>query len=823
MKSIEQSRKRGFDVGDLRRIYALIRKNWWIAALLGGLGYGIAYLYVFKTEKVFSCSTQLLLKQNDEFTQSSVISDPSSVYYGNVTRTYVDNSNEMRILLSQDLIEATLFRLDFDISYYLVGRVRTTEVYSGVPFRIRPIFLNPALYEQMMTFRMVSYDQYELTYTINEQVQTVTGSFDQEFTNTHMKILVTRKPSFTPGMKVDGTTIYMVQPHRVSDLAKVCLAKMSIENPQYTNVLKVSFQDVLTDRAVRFLDTLSAVYIENSLKSRVEINKNTLYYIDRQMEEVSGMLDNIEDSLEKFRRSNDVIDLDRQGELYFNSYTHYDDQKRVISLQQMALDDLEKYIIEDKDPSFLPPSAYLLATDEFENGTVEELYRKQRMLNELEQIATPQNFEIIQLKNQIDSTKRDMLVYIQNSREALKQKDKNVDEQIDYYDGQLDLLPAKQRGLLSILRLQRVNQEMYVFLLEKRANTIIGRASIVSLTQIIEKPRISGLVSPNESKLLITGLSIGLILAALIIFSRIFFFNKIESYEELKAATSLPIIGEVVSTKVEENLIIAVQHSPKSPLAESFRTIRTNLQYMSTDGGAQTIVVTSNRPGEGKTFCALNLAGVFSKGGRKVILLELDLHKPRIGKGLGITTDKGISTIAIGKSTIQESILPTEIEGMSVLLAGPLPPNPSELVTSKVMEEILEYCRANYEYVIIDTPPVGLITDAIVLMKQASITLFVLNTKFPSRLSLENAHEISAMNTGKHFGFILNGVRRKKSRYYYNHYGYGYSGYGSYGGYGGYGSYGGGYGSYGSSGGSGSSSKGFGKSRMKNKDDQNKN
>lgn len=793
MKKTEIAPKKGFEIADLMKIVSLIRKNWWITVVLGGLGYGIGYMYVFKTEKVYACSTQLLLKQNSEFNQSSLINDGTGGFYGNVGRTFIDNSNEMRILKSQDLIEEALQRLDFDVSYFLVGRVRTTEVYTGVPFRIHPLVVNPGLYEQMISMKILSFDEYRMEYQLNGQKETVTGRFNEELLTPKIRLLVERGPSFIDSSAVGADNgNYLIQMHRISDVAKMCLSRLTVNNPQYTNVLELSYQDVIPERGNRFLDTLSQVYIENTLQSRIDINKNTLYYIDRQMEEVSGILNDIEDSLEVYRRDNQVIDLDRQADLYFDKYSAFDDQKRTVELQQMALNDLEQYIIEDKDPSFLPPTAYLLPNDNFQEDVVDDLYRKQRTLNQLEQTATPNNFDIIQIRNQIDSTKRDILVYINNSRTALKQKTDNIDKEIGYYDSQLGLLPMKQRGLLNIMRLQRVNQDMYVFLLERKANTIIGRASIVSLTQVIERPRLSGIVSPNENKILIAGLSVGLILAALIIFIRIFFFNKIETYDELKSSTTLPVLGEVALGDQINELVLAVEHSPRSPVAESFRTIRTNLQYMLTGGGCQVIVVTSNRPGEGKTFCSLNIAASLAKGGRKVILLELDLHKPRVQKGLGINSEIGISTIAIGKSTVDEAIIQTSVENLYTILAGILPPNPSELVTSKIMTSIIDTCKQKFDYVVIDTPPVGLITDAIVLMRHADVTLFVLNTKFPSRASLANAHDIAQMEPSPHFGFILNGVKRKRSRYYYNRYGYGY-GYGYGGGYGGYG-YGGGYG-----------------------------
>jgi capsular exopolysaccharide synthesis family protein len=213
---------------------------------------------------------------------------------------------------------------------------------------------------------------------------------------------------------------------------------------------------------------------------------------------------------------------------------------------------------------------------------------------------------------------------------------------------------------------------------------------------------------------------------------------------------------------------------------------------MTTPGASQVIVLTSNSPGEGKTFCSLNLSAAIAKTGKKVILLELDLHKPRVQKGFNLPAEKGISTVAIGKDRIEDVIIKTQIENLDTILSGPLPPNPSELVTSKAMDDILQYCKDNYEYVVIDTPPIGLISDAFVLMRIATVLIFVLNTRFAFRGALENAQEVSVLNPDVHFGFILNGVKRKKSKYYYNRYAYGYKGYG-----GGYGGYGGGYGGYG--------------------------
>jgi tyrosine-protein kinase Etk/Wzc len=790
--------KGGFSISDLQKIIPIIRKNWWLVVLFGLLSYGIGAFYVFKLDKVYAASTSLLLKTNDDYNAGSVISD-NTKFYGNTYKTFVDNSNEIRVIMSQDLIEKALSRLDFDVSYFLVGRLRTTEVYSGVPFSFKLLALNEKLYEQKIKFKIISISQYEITFTLDDKEVTVNGKFNEELDNPQIGgILVTSKKSIANALKPgQNQANYLIQPHRVLDLTRKFLAALTVENPDYTNVLKLTMKDVLIERATKFLDTLSQVYIENSLTSRLEINKSTLFYIDRQMEEVTDILDNIEDTLQNFREKNSVIDLDAQSAQYFQRFNSYGDTKKGIEMQQLSLNDLEHYIREDKDPSFLPPSVYILENDRFQVSSLDNLYALRQSLTHELTIGTRQNFAVKSLVNQIDSTKRDILLYIKNTRQALKEKVKGVEDEIGYYNDELQGLPYKQRGLLNIMRRQKAYQDMYVFLLQRRANTVIARAGIVPETKVIEKPRAVGIVSPDEDKIKFTFLGVGLAIAFLIIFIRVVFYYRIETYDALKNATQLPILGDIIYDKMLKELTIAVEHDPKSPIAESFRTIRTNLQYMKGDNtGSQVIVFTSNNPGEGKTFCSLNLSAALAKTGKKVILLELDLHKPRVQKGFNLPADKGISTIAIGKDKIEDVIIQTSIENLDTILSGPLPPNPSELVTSKAMIDIIDYCRKHYEYVIIDTPPVGLISDALVLMREASILLFVLNTRFAFRSAIDNAHDIVAMNPDIHFGFILNGVKRKKSKYYYNHYGYGYGN--SYGG--GYGSYGGGYGGYGGSG-----------------------
>jgi tyrosine-protein kinase Etk/Wzc len=277
----------------------------------------------------------------------------------------------------------------------------------------------------------------------------------------------------------------------------------------------------------------------------------------------------------------------------------------------------------------------------------------------------------------------------------------------------------------------------------------------------------------------------GLLIAAIVIFVRIMFYDRIENADELKELTTLPIYGEIIaSEKAEENYVV-VDSDPKAAITESFRTVRTNLEYVPVpEGLGKVVMVTSYRPNEGKTFCSVNLAAILAKAGKKVLLLEFDLHKPKVASGSGHEQRGGPQQRADRQvATWRQVVLPTQFEHFSVILAGPTPPNASELVLSKHMEAMFMEARMEYDYVIVDTPPVGLITDALLMMRHVDATLFVVNTRFASKDHVNNALDMLQTNAGRNVGFILNGVRMKKSKYYYNtNYGYGYRyayGYGS--------------------------------------------
>lgn len=776
-----QQRGSIIDAKDLRYFIRIASKNWYfvvVALLLSGV---LSYLYSYKLPDIYGATTQILLKDQEVY-------DLQSQVYKNLgyVQSYSDIVNQKRVLTSYDLVDASLDKLDFDISYFIVGRFKTTQVYGSLPFTVHLDILDPKLYERPFDLRIADSSEYELSYDRNGKLEKHKFNFDVDARdpNNQFIIRIQRAPYLgSAALERAKGSDYQFIKHERSNLVKKYKSRIEVENQDFTTILDITVEDEVGIRAKMFLDTLSRQYIRHSLQSEFDINENTLQYIDKQLAEVSVILERHEDELQNYKEGKDILNLSREESLYFTELVKYDQQRRSRELEVQSLDALEEYVRKSSDEKLLPPAVFI-ADDAFLQKTLGLLYSMQMDRNEALFTGKAENISIQRLDSTIQLNKLNLLTYIKNARNAINGKIGDIQQQADDYENLIRKLPKSQRDILNIERRLQVNEKMYLFLLEKRASTVIARAGIIPKTKVIESARGLGVVRPDKMKIFYTFMLGGGVLALLVVFIRVMFYDRIENADQLKEMTQLPIFGEIISSeKAEENYVV-VDSDPKAAITESFRTVRTNLEYVpGPEGRGKVVLVTSYRPNEGKTFCSVNLSAILAKAGKKVLLLELDLHKPKVASGLGMTSQTGLSTILVGKMNWRQGVMATQFENFSVILSGPTPPNASELVLSKHLEELFEEASHEFDYVVIDTPPVGLITDALLMMRFVDANLFVVNTRFASKDHVNNALEVLQANPGKNTGFILNGVRIKKSKYYYNtNYGYGYRyayGYGS--------------------------------------------
>lgn len=739
--------------------------------------YAVGFFYAYRLTNVYKASTEFLLKPDDTYYKNNVLTDQN--FYG--LTSYIDNSNETRIIQSYDLSSEVVDKLidRLQVSYFIVGKVRTTEQFNGIPFRIRVSSLNPLFYEKPIDLDIIDFNKYEIQYEENGKTLVKKGEFNKQLLDVDLNIMIERAETFTTETeKALKDIFYQFSIHSKEFLINNIRSNISVENPEFTQILRVSLKDVIPERAVLILDTLNNVYAASKLKSKFELNERTVEYIDRQLNEIKFSLKNIEDTMQNYKEKKSVIDLDWQQTDFLGKISSYDGQRSQMQLQLGALNDLEKYIIEDKDPQFLPPSVFVVEKSGFMNQAVNDLYTKQIELNRMYGIAKETNPAVADLKASIRKTKQDLLVYITNTRKATNQHIENLNKEILDYINEAKLIPGKQREMLNIQRQATVSEQLYNFLLEKKASTKIARASIVPDIKIVEAPRFAGIDYPDKGKIQKQFVSLGLVIAFIIILIRVVFFSKIKTVEHLKDLTSLPLIGVLPQVKTVGDEGITVDQEPNSLIAESFRNFRTNLQYANVGIQAKTFLVTSFLPGEGKTFTSVNLATILAKSGKRTVILELDLHKPRVYKRFGQAAQtKGITTCISGQHSFEEIISETHIPNLYCIYSGPIPPNPSEFVLSAKMSEIINQAKDNFDYVIIDTPPAGLLSDSIYLIQHVDASIFVLNTKTSTKRVVSFIEGVIEANKLNNVLLLLNGVARPGRRYYYQGYGYSY-GYG---------------------------------------------
>lgn len=763
---------------DLNVIYRVVKANWWIPVLLLPFFYGFGTFYVYRLTNVYKASTEFLIKSNDAFYKNNVLNEESFYSFG----SYVDNLNEIRIIQSYDLAGQVVGKLmpQLQVSYFIVGKVRTTEQFGGMPFKVIVGAMKTEYYEQVFDFRVVDYDKYEISYQENGVQKVKRGFFGQDLVDVDLGTLRVERDKNLSHETLESfkEIFYQFVIHTKEFLIYEMRSNLSVENPEYTDVLRIELKDVIPERAVLILDTLNSVYAQNKLKTRIELNERTIQYINIQLTQISRSLKSIEDTMQYYKEDRSIIDLEWERNDFLTKISGYDNQKSMMQLQVDALNDLEKYIIEDKDPQFLPPSVFVIEKNGFMNTAVSDLYTKQIELNNLFSTSKEKNPTVLDLKSSIKKTKQDLLVYINNTRKANLLQISNLNKEISEYIQSAKMIPGKQRDILNIQRKADVSEQLYNFLLEKKATTEIARASIVPDVKFVEAPRNIGIDSPDKQKIQKQFVSLGLLISLLVIFIRIFFFTKITSVEQLKDMTDLPLIGVLPYVKDAESDGIIVEQSPNSIISEAFRNFRTNLQYANIGVDAKTYLVTSFLPGEGKTFTSVNLGAILAKSGKRTVLIELDLHKPRVYKRFGLLPQtKGITTYITGQDSYEDIISDTHVPNLYCIYSGPIPPNPSEFVLSVKMKELIDRAKKDFDYVIIDTPPAGLLSDSVYLIQQVDASIFVLNTRTSSKKVITFVENIIENNQLHNVLLLLNGISRAGKRYYYEGYGYSY-GYG---------------------------------------------
>ena len=783
---------------DLRPYVKLVGKNWWLLVGLAIVGYAGGRLVTHQMVDVHKATAEMLVNQKESTGVDAMLGARGGTrgfsYYNDEVQ------NQLRVLRSYDLVGRAIDKIDDHVDHHLVGRIKEMPV-AG--FGAIDVEANIDGFSSAMTGRAIDLFvldaqrcRLELNATASEDsLTTVVARFGERITAHGIDLVVRLNDDVArDAARLEGAAAQHFRIRVKTRGMRIGQYRGALQttNVERTSVITMTCTDVLPDRAKRFLDTLAATYIEYTAEARLATNMQTEVFINEQLEEINALTDTLERQVDYYRAQNEVLDLTREQNEYFNTLVDLERQLREMDVQAESLDDLGVFLSSRDGNAELPPSSYFMLDDPWMADQIGELMELEAKRSAMLLDVKPGSYQVRRLDSSAQYVRGNVVNYLSDKMGTVERRRIDLQSSIRELESRLSGLPKTQRDILAMERKLGVNEKLAVYLLERKAATIIARASITPEAQLIERARYGGMVGPDKRRTILTYAAVGFLIALAIAVARMVFFERIESTSELRESVEAPVIAGIPFYKEMGDDPIACRADNRSAVTESFRALRTNLQYLLAKEGANVILVSSLHPQEGKSFVSANLASILAKAGKEVALVDFDMHKPRLHTYMGLANERGASSLMIGKASLKDIMKPGAYPSMDVLTAGPVPPNASDLILSDRMKETVAELKASYDYVILDTPPILLISDALVLMEHVDTALLVTNVAKSSRRGVQHLEDLLEQNGLKHASFVLNGVRTKRWANYYNRYAnkYGYATYGAEYGYG----YGYGYG-----------------------------
>jgi len=783
------------DYLDIKRYISLFISNWFWFAITLFIALSISYGINRYSDKIFTVSSTLLIRDDQIGSMSSSVE--SVIPGGDIFRNRQNLNNEIGILKSFSLNDTVMKKLeDFHVFYVGVGRrgIVESQMYRACPFKViyNLLELQPKGLKVGIEILSDSTYRIELDGNLNFKDEM---SFGKRFFKYGFDFYV--EPRYT-GSKIFNSNgsnnyyFYFVDPENLANQYRGKLSVTPIAKEASIVTLSVSGLDPVQE--ADYLNKLMEVYINYGLEYKTRTAEQTIKFIDDQVKIISDSLFLAEKNMEKFRLNNNFFDLSSKGTIIQNKLEKIENEKNGFELQLQYYNYLSEYInLKNAGGTIISPSVMGIS-DGVLLTLVNELSAMQK---QKENLAF--NLEGNQLVSEFMDKKAD------ETREALKENIRNgianlklliaeSDRKMSAVDTAINKLPTIERNLIRIQRKFDLNNTVYTYLLEKRAESGIARASNIPDNRIVDTASqfSSAQIKPKTRLNFTVALILGLIFPMVGIVMVDFFNDKVIDKKDVEKKTKVPVIGYISHSDGKNE--IPVFEKPGSSLAESFRSVRTAVKYYIKENEKPIIAITSTITSEGKTFIAINLAVIIAMLGKKVLLIGLDLRKPRINRAFEFENSPGMSTYLSSNCEYKEVIKPTQINNLFYAPSGPIPPNPAELIETENMRIFIATAKKEFDFIIIDTPPVAIVTDTLLLAPYVDLNLFIVRQRFTSRNTLEMIEQLYKKGDLKNLAIIINdislsgyygyGLRYGYSLGYGYSYGYNYYGKGYYGRYG---------------------------------------
>jgi tyrosine-protein kinase Etk/Wzc len=735
------------------------------------------FLYLRYTLPVYQASASIILKP--DFSTSQLLG------VNNVFAPAVEDQNrELQFIKSRILIERVVGKLPLEVNYYAEGRTKLiiAQLYKEAPFNVRIIKVkDDFIYDRDITFNFIDKNRFEIKYFKDEKSISESFFFGKPFETPHFDIEINIEPIAQENFQWYKDNNYYFRINNMGNLINGIAADIELM-PLDSRTTQVTYRNKNKTLAADILNVTINEFRQLNRERKSESAEQIMHFLTLKLDTFKRDYNELQDSLKNFRIKNQYIDPESQLARLLTKMFELEDQKNELTLQMKIHKWISNYIDSVKDVRLL--SAGLVESNlSGSAGSITDLKSIQNSQEELMLGYTEEHPRIKLNNREISRAKNEMKTNLSGNKERIDFKVSNNTELLNKYSGELFSLPEKEAEYNRIMRNYNLLEKYYLMMVDKLAEYSIAKEGIVSDYSILEKAAIpSEPISPKKVQLWTGAVIATIILGLLLIVARYFLHTTIISVNEIKNKTKAVFLGTIPTIKeVGPGQIILVNKNPKSLISEALRGIRANMQFINNQPGSKLVAVTSSISGEGKTFTSLNLSGILGLLEKKVIILDFDMRRPRLNKIFNIPNEKGVSTILIGKHTIDECIHNTEIENLCYVTSGPIPPNPAELILSNNMRNLLNDLKKKFDYVVIDTPPIGLVTDGIEIIKMADFPIYVFRADYSDRAFISNLDRLINENKIHNLAFVLNDIGRGVSGYYYDKsysysysYGYGY-------------------------------------------------
>lgn len=750
----------------------VIRKHWLIFPILLGLALSSGYIYLRYTKPVYSSSAIIQRSSQDE--GKRILDIESFENEGSL-------SGDVELLRSTFLLEKALRNLNLNISYYSEGEILTEEKYLMSSYHITLLEIIDSSLVGVPIHIQESGTGLELSFTKGNQVLSYEIRQDELLETPYFSLIFKISDQERLNNSLSENNLYFVMNNYTALTNRLHPdLKVYILNPE-AKTIQISFESNNSRLATDIVSSLIETFFQYDLDKKSQSSANILNFINDQLDTAFIQLKESEIKIQSFKDSSRVNDPALFAQRIVQQTTELQSQLLVVDMDFELISEVE-HTVDKTDRIEIYRIIPAISGTNFENALVGELTNLHDLLVSKEDISydvTANNDIIKKLDRKIEAKTENIKRSILTVKEQLRFKRAGLQDRIYRLEAELYGVPKKEMELSRLNRMFNLNEKYYSLLIEKKTQYSISKAGYTIDNMVLQAPSSAGLISPN-GKLIYTGLIVMSIFIGLIyLLFRYIRFNDIQNPEELKKIlpTSVGFLGIIPKVVTDnKNSTLIVHKEPKSALAESCRHIRSNMQFILDESKSSVVAVSSSVSGEGKTFVALNLAGIFALSGKKVLVLDLDLRKPKVHHGFGVQNTEGMSAIFAGKVNWKECVHQSEIDGLSYITAGAIPPNPSELIIRGNLDELLLEFKQEFDLILIDNPPVGIVSDGVIIMNKADCPIYVFRSNYSKRVFADRVGELIKSNMVAKLFVVLNGVDIKRKGYGYG-YGYGYGDY----------------------------------------------